>query len=121
MEGAGSGSTASGHASGFLEEKALEGKRRRAMTVDEKAMYERGRNRLHARNARARKRQYVEELKERVESLQGQKIQVERQKVEKAQRKEDKKRRWEGTLRRVLHLRCEGVVDEDTWREVSSG
>ncbi|CAM9360697.1 unnamed protein product [Choristocarpus tenellus] len=98
----------------------LDGKHRRTMTAEEKTVYERERNRLHARNTRARKRQYVEELKERVENLQEQKLKAECLRVEKRQRAADKKKCWEDMLRRVLQLRCKGVVDENAWREVLS-
>lgn len=53
---------------------SLDGKRKAEMTAEERANYERERNRVHARNTRARKKQYMEELKERVESMHAQRV-----------------------------------------------
>ena len=53
---------------------ASDGKRKAEMTAEERTNYERERNRVHARNTRARKKQYMEELKERVESMHAQRV-----------------------------------------------
>lgn len=52
----------------------MDTKRKAEMTVEERANYERERNRVHARNTRARKKQYMEELKERVENMHTQRV-----------------------------------------------
>lgn len=52
----------------------FEGKRKAEMTAEERTNYERERNRVHARNTRARKKQYMEGLKERVENMHAQKV-----------------------------------------------
>lgn len=52
----------------------MDNKRKAEMTVEERANYERERNRVHARNTRARKKQYMEELKERVENMHAQRV-----------------------------------------------
>eukprot|EP00903_Cladosiphon_okamuranus_P007108 g6906.t1 len=76
------------------------------------------RNRLHARNTRARKKQYMEELKDRVESLHAKRAEVENSKETAAREEAEQMARWTGTLQRVLDLRCEGVVDEAVWSDV---
>ena len=53
---------------------ASEGKRKTSMTAEERASHGRERNRVHARKTRARKKQYMEEVKELVENMQVQKV-----------------------------------------------
>lgn len=66
--------SAGGASSGGEEPCSFDGKRKAEMTVEERASYYRERNRVHARNTRARKKQYTEELKERVESMHAQRV-----------------------------------------------
>lgn len=66
--------SAGGASSGGEELCSFDGKRKAEMTVEERASYYRERNRVHARNTRARKKQYMEELKERVESMHAQRV-----------------------------------------------
>ncbi|CAM9319484.1 unnamed protein product [Ectocarpus sp. 6 AP-2014] len=76
------------------------------------------RNRLHARNTRARKKQYMEELKDKVESLHTKRASAAHSKEATARGEEEQIARWAATLKKVLDLRCEGVVDEAAWNEV---
>ncbi|CAN0175753.1 unnamed protein product, partial [Ectocarpus fasciculatus] len=72
----------------------------------------------NARNTRARKKQYMEELKEKVESLHAKRASAEQSKEEAARGEEEQIARWAATLKKVLDLRCEGVVDPAVWSEV---
>lgn len=71
MGGGGGASGAEGNSS-----TTLDGKRKSEMTAEERASYFRERNRVHARNTRARKKQYMEELKERVVKMHAQRVSV---------------------------------------------
>ncbi|CAM9517320.1 unnamed protein product [Scytosiphon promiscuus] len=76
------------------------------------------RNRVHARNTRARKKQYMEELKDRVESMHAKKAAVEHRKEAAAREEEEQSTRWAATLEKVLDLRCRGCADPVVWSEV---
>jgi PAS domain S-box-containing protein len=93
-------------------------RQRTNMTEAEKAQFERERNRLHARNTRARKKQYVEELKARVDELVQQKDEILRERAEKSQKLSDQQARWKQTLRTALNLREQACMDEAKWRAV---
>lgn len=70
----GGGNASSGAEDPYSSSSTFTGKRKAEMTAEERASYERERNRVHARNTRARKKQYMEELKERVENMHAQKV-----------------------------------------------
>lgn len=73
--GIGSGSVSNGAEDPYHSQAStFEGKRKAGMTAEERTNYERERNRVHARNTRARKKQYMEGLKERVENMHAQKV-----------------------------------------------
>lgn len=63
-----------GNSSGGEDPCSYDGKRKAEMTAEERAKHDRERNRVHARNTRARKKQYMEELKERVENMHAQRV-----------------------------------------------
>ncbi|CAM9248840.1 unnamed protein product, partial [Phaeothamnion confervicola] len=81
------------------------------MTGEEKAEFERERNRVHARNTRARKKQFVEELKAKIEELTNGK-QATRDRAAVLARQTE----WTATLDRAFKLRTDGVVDVEAWR-----
>lgn len=72
---AGATGTGGGASSGGEELGVYDGGKRKAeMTAEERTNYERERNRMHARNTRARKKQYMEELKDRVENMHAERV-----------------------------------------------
>jgi PAS domain-containing protein len=85
---------------------------------DARKIAERERNRQHARNARARKKAYTDELVSRLENLK-QVQEAERKETEALEEERRRQRRfWQETLKKVMDLRAEGCVEEGPWKEL---
>mmetsp|Transcript_6676 Transcript_6676/g.9327 ORF Transcript_6676/g.9327 Transcript_6676/m.9327 type:complete len:383 (-) Transcript_6676:33-1181(-) len=85
---------------------------------EEKKKLERERNRIHARNTRARKKAYADELTEKLNSLTKEKEQIEREEAAAAELISARHDNWVKNLRLCMNLRSSLCLDSDKWSDV---
>jgi PAS domain S-box-containing protein len=82
---------------------------------DERKRLERERNRIHARNTRARKKAYADELTAKLEALTKEKEEIERLEVEAGEARTKQQQAWIETLKKVMDLRAQFCLDPVSW------
>lgn len=87
-------------------------------TDEERKLVERERNRLHARNARARKKAYADELTAKLAALTKEKEEHEKIEAAAEKAKTEQQKSWAATLRKVMDLRAKGCLDEAEWSKL---
>ncbi|CAM9741415.1 unnamed protein product, partial [Choristocarpus tenellus] len=83
-----------------------------------KKSQDRERNRLHARNTRARKKQYVEELQHQLEILSAEQDAAAAKHDTAMNEVMERQDAWRHVVRKVFDLRAEACLDENKWGEV---
>ncbi|CAM9841368.1 unnamed protein product, partial [Discosporangium mesarthrocarpum] len=86
--------------------------------LTDKKLQDRERNRLHARNTRARKKQHVKELQEQLEKLTAEQEATVAKDAAATKAIADRHDTWRHALRKVFDLRAEGSADEEKWLEL---
>eukprot|EP00611_Tribonema_gayanum_P020354 TRINITY_DN3697_c0_g1_i1.p2 TRINITY_DN3697_c0_g1~~TRINITY_DN3697_c0_g1_i1.p2 ORF type:complete len:399 (-),score=158.01 TRINITY_DN3697_c0_g1_i1:527-1723(-) len=85
---------------------------------EERKKQERERNRMHARNTRARKKAYADELTAKLAALTKEKEEHEKAEAEASKARTVQQSAWAATLRQAMDLRAAGCLDEAQWSKI---